>query len=258
MTPAGELYCARCASLTPSYDDPIPWEQRGEIGWGMGLWGTLRGVFFSPVETLRRIDPQGPWLDPILFLLITSTVVGLGVGVQMIGQTFSMGEAFGGAPTPFGAGETLGFTVGMGVGAFFLVPLGSLLGSFVTAGLLHLCAMIVGGAEGGYRGTWRVIAYINGIQVVTGLLMVLAGLGGFVHAYVYWGFYILSQLFSMGMGLYVLVLWVLGLREVHRTTTGRALGAVGIFFGAGFLLCCGAYALIVGAALFAFQGMAGQ
>ena len=78
----------------------------------------------------------------------------------------------------------------------------------IWSGILHLCLLLVGGAREGYQATFRVVSY----SAVTSIFNAVPFVGSLASL---WG----------------LVLTVIGLREIHKTTTGRAVGALAIPVG---------------------------
>jgi hypothetical protein len=101
------------------------------------------------------------------------------------------------------------------VGALIVGPIFFVIALFIGSGVMHLCLMLVGATERsptGFEGTLKVYAYSQ----VAGLATALPLLGGFVFM------------------IWAIVLEVIGFAAVHRTTTGRALGAVLIPLA----LCC--------------------
>ena len=94
---------------------------------------------------------------------------------------------------------------------------------FLVAGVLHLCLMLVGGARQGLEATIRVVAYSESATLLA-IVPLCGGLAG---------------------TLWMLVLYVIGLRELHGTSTSRAVLAVIL----PVFLCCGLAVLM--AVLFA-------
>lgn len=91
-----------------------------------------------------------------------------------------------------------------GVVEFLLSPLLLVLTLYMVSGICHLCLLMTGGARHGFRTTSRVFAFAYS----PALLGVIPVLGNFV------GFF------------WMIVLAIIGLREAHETTTGKA--AVGV------------------------------
>ena len=85
-------------------------------------------------------------------------------------------------------------------GLQILTPIGATIGLFILAGIAHLLVMLfVGSENSGFESTFRVVSYVS----VTNLVNWIPFIGGL-------------------LALYGLYLAVVGLREMHSTTTGRA------------------------------------
>ncbi|HEX5418235.1 MAG TPA: YIP1 family protein [Chloroflexota bacterium] len=102
----------------------------------------------------------------------------------------------------------LGLTDGSVVGLLFVSLIGTLIGGtiglFILAGIAHLLVMaIVGPSRAGFEATFRAAAYAS----VTSLVSWIPVIGGLASLY----------------GLY---LAIVGIREVHQTTTGKAAAVV--------------------------------
>jgi hypothetical protein len=123
-----------------------------------------------------------------------------------------------------------------GLGGFGLVlhvillPVFIVIGLFIAAAILHFCCLIVGaltGSQSGFEGSFRAMAYSQ----VSSLAAIIPVAGPFV-AVVWW-----------------IVLTVMGVQRLHRTTQGKAVAAVLI----PIVVCCAGLALLgalVGAAIF--------
>jgi hypothetical protein len=111
---------------------------------------------------------------------------------------------------------------GMGVGSaafIVLVPLFIVIGLFIGSAIVHLCLMIVGGANQSFETTFRVIAFSQGS---TGPLQMIPICGGPIA------------------GVWALVCNCIGLARAHETDTGRAVLAVFL----PLIVCCGGGLLI--------------
>jgi hypothetical protein len=173
----------------------------------------VRLLVTDPSNAFSRLRRDSDLTSPLLFGLILSW---LGVLFSQMWQLMFGGmmgsmleglqgmEGFYSPPGMFGILLTLVFWP-----ILFMVFL------FISAGILHLCLMIVGATSDsptGFEGTLKVVSYSQ----VAGLAGVVPLVGGFLAA------------------LWVLILEVIGSTQVHRTTTGRALMGVLI----PILLCC--------------------
>jgi hypothetical protein len=106
---------------------------------------------------------------------------------------------------------------GMGVGTIafiILMPVLLVIGLFIGTAIVHVCLMIVGGANKSFEATFRVIAFSQGSA---GLLQMVPVCGGLIA------------------GVWALVIECIGVARAHETTTGRAVLAVLL----PFIVCCG-------------------
>ena len=153
----------------------------------------VRRVAFRPAAFFAGLPRQGGLLGPLVFALVCIEVSAILVGLL----TF-LGVP-GGMTSLFGARGDQGFLAFLG--GLVLAPIAGAVGVFLTALLTHLLVVLVAGSgHSGFGATFRVVAYSS----VTSLV-------GWVP-FVGW---IAS--------LYRLYLATVGIREMHGTTTGRAL-----------------------------------
>ena len=152
--------------------------------------GTVREIVTHPVGFFRGMARRGDFVNPLIFALIC-TVISTAIGgfLGILYATLGIGDT--------GVGEA----VGGFVAAMFFMPIILAIGLFIGAGILHLLvALIIKPAETGFESTFRVVSYAN----VTELVSWVPVLGPLVAA--------------VGS----VVLAVIGIREVHETTTGKA------------------------------------
>jgi hypothetical protein len=171
----------------------------------------VRGVVTAPVGFFRGIRRQGDFVNPLIFAIICYEVSAiLGGLLGLVGV--GMGDAQG-----FGS-----FLIGI-----ILAPIGAAIGLFIGAGILDLLVMlIVGSRNAGYEGTFRVGAY----SAVTTLVSWIPIIG-------------------LIASLYGIYLAIMGIREVHNTSTGKAAIVVLIPAVVVFLLVVLIIA-VIGAAIF--------
>lgn len=207
----------------PPAGDRLPWEERERLGLFEALIQTIRLVVTDPSNAFSRLRPDSDLTSPILFGLI----------VSWVGYVFSQGWdlAFGGLMRSIFSGieglERAYWAPGTAwiLGTLVVWPLIFLVGLFISGGILHLCLLIVGATNEspiGFEGTLKVVAYAQ-VATLAGIVPLVGSLIG---------------------ALWLLVLEVIGLAQVHRTTQGRALLAVLI----PVLFCCAC--ILVGVALF--------
>jgi hypothetical protein len=175
---------------------------------------TVQSIVLQPVDFFRGILRQGDFINPLIFAIICYEVSAILGGIIAVA---------------FGARGFGGF-----ISTIILGPIIAAVVLFIWAGLIHLLVMlIVGSRNGGYEATFRVFAYAAVTQLVSWLSAIP----------------ILGILISIAIAVYGVFLSVVGIREVHTTTTGKA--ALVVLIPVGVLALLGIIlAFIVGAFLF--------
>jgi hypothetical protein len=169
---------------------------------------TVQRVVLQPVDFYRGLQRRGDFINPLIFAIICYEVFTILSGLL----------ALAGIGTPRGFGE---FIISL-----ILAPILAAIGLFIGAGILHLLVMlIVGSGNSGFEATFRVSAYAAVTSLVSWIPIV-----GFIA------------------GLYGIYLAVVGVREVHATTTGKAVLVVLIPVAVVIVLAL--ILLAIGAALF--------
>ena len=182
---------------------------------------TARGVLLNPTSFFRGIARQGDFLNPAIFALICALISALLGGlVSLLLAPFLAGpEDTGGEAL---AGGLVGFIV-----TLILSPIYTAVALLIGAGIYHLLVLLlVRPSHAGFEATFRVVCYVAATQLVSWIPIV-----------------------NIVAGVWAIVLSVFGIREVHNTTTGRALAIVLIPVAVVLLLVLLLGALI-GAALF--------
>lgn len=156
---------------------------------------TTRGVLLNPVAFFRNVPRQNGFAAPLVYALICSVIAGVLGGIVNLLLALALGEQ-----GIAGAVGVLFFTI-------ILTPILTVIGLFIGAGIYHLLVLLlIKPSNAGFEATFRVVAYAS----VTQLLSWLTGVP------------ILGVLVAVVIGVYSIVLSVLGIREIHSTTTGRA------------------------------------
>jgi len=172
---------------------------------------TVQAVVLQPVDFFRGILRQGDFINPLIFAIIC----------------YEVSAVLGGLLQLVGVGRNIGF--GGFISSIILAPIIAAIGLFIGAGIIHLLAMlIVGSRNAGFEGTFRVLAY----SAVTSLVSWIPLIGGILSLY----------------GIY---LGIVGIREVHNTTTGKA--AIVVLIPAVVIILL-ALALIAAVGAFLFFG----
>jgi hypothetical protein len=153
----------------------------------------VRRIVFQPTAFFAGLPRQGNLLNPLVFALICIEISAILVGLL----TFV--DVPGGITWLFGVREDQGFLAFLG--GLVIAPLAGTVGIFLTALVTHLLVvLVVGSGHSGFGSTFRIVAYSS----VTGLVGWIPFVGWLAS-------------------LYRLYLATVGIREMHATTTGRAL-----------------------------------
>jgi hypothetical protein len=205
----------------------LPWENRQQIGLVKAWLDTVSLLIAKPSEAFTMMRPEGGMIDPLLFGLIGGCA-GTIVSILFQGLMQSI-PGFAGRNDFFHA-------FGISSWAFFIVyailsPLFVVLGLFIGSGILHLCLMLVGGANRSFETTFRVACFTAG---AANLFAMIPMCGGLIAA------------------IYHIVLECIGLSRAHQTTTGKALMAIFL----PLIVCCGV-CILLGLVLGGFGAFSG-
>ncbi len=170
-----------------------PWESGEGFFWA--YLRTTREALFSPTQFFKKVSAGNGYWSPLIYGVISGLI---GVGVSMLYQWFLFA---GFLPAQIHAlipyNLILFFTL---IGIPFMIALSM----FVGSGITHLCLMIVGGNKHGFQATFRAIAY----SFCAHLFDMIPFIGSFIGS------------------VYMIVLIIIGVREGHGITTGKAALAV--------------------------------
>ena len=176
-----------------SEEKSSPWES-GE-GFFTAFFRTTRNVLFSPTLFFKRVAKGEGYWSPLIYAMICGI---FGLGVAVLWQSALFSQFF---PVPrFAFIPHSLYLTSIAVAVLFMVAFSILFGSAIT----HLCLMIVGGNKRGFQATFRAISYSYSARL----------------------FDIIPFIGSLIGGIYMLILIILGVREGHGITTGRAVLAV--------------------------------
>jgi len=222
----GQVFCQHCGSRlveetegTKHVDgrSNTPWEDRENTGSISGLLLTIKEVLFSPTQFFRRMPVSGGLTDPLLYALI----------IGMTGLMFfylwdlllhdSMQNFI--TPELRAAAGRAAIRGGKSAVAAIITPFLFILWLFVVSGMLHLFLHLARGAKAGFEATFRVVSY----SVSPFLFMVIPFCGMFITA------------------LWSMTLVIIGLRDAHETTGGKA--AFAVLFP--LIFCCGVMAVLI-------------
>jgi hypothetical protein len=159
----------------------------------------MKGFVLSPVETFQKVKDTdyGDTLVYFLILVLINTV--LSVPIMLITLS-SIWTVFNGMFQRLGFGTLTGFGIVMFA---VMMIIGALVFLFIGAAWLHLWVYLFGGRKG-YRETLKALAFGDTPALLLGWI----------------------PLVGMLAGIWSLVLFILGVRELQGISTNRALGAV--------------------------------
>lgn len=172
------------------YEDEktCPWEDRESYGTINAFIQTATNCLFNPSYFFSHLPINRGLSNPILFSIFS----------MLVGALFS----YVWTSVYYGTGGIFYFFLAIP----FIVIIGGItipIFLFIWGGLVHLALTIVGGAKEGFEATFRSVSYSSVTQVFNAIPVIgsIASL---------WG----------------LVLTVIGLRETHKTSTGKSIIAV--------------------------------
>ncbi|MBC8233468.1 YIP1 family protein [bacterium] len=194
-----------------------PWENRDRLGFFTAIWETIKGVLINPTQTFAEMRTEGGIGMPILYAIILGSIGGIaGVVWQGLFSTLD-----------FMANQEIAKYIASAVPLVLmttLMPIIIAIGLFISSGIVHVCLIIVGGPDKGLEATFKIFAYTSGSVALFQIVPFCGGIVGFV-----WG----------------LVCEIIGLKEAHGTTTGKAILAILLPIIFAIFYCVGVILLIL-------------
>jgi len=167
-----------------------------------GVLAALSGVIVHPVQTLREITGEKPWVWGIVVYLVSSWVSFMAsflTGWRNLPEVFMPSEL-----------NLSAFLVGVVLSA----PIFSLLGLLVISGIYHLIARLLKG-EGSFVGLLSGLGFASFPTILTAPFALLGVVGGLFGSLVY-------NLAVFAVSIWVLVLNIIAIRENYAFSTGKA------------------------------------
>lgn len=194
----------------------IPWEDPARTSAVERFIETVKLLATRPAEAFAGMPTTGGIGSPLLYAIVVGWI---GIAIAVVWNTL-----FQGMWIPFMSGGDEAavaavFTGAWALGMILLAPILVIIGVFIGAAILHLMLIIVGGANGGFEATARVVCYAQTAQ----LAGIIPFCGGLISA------------------VWAVILYVLGLTKAHRTTQGKAILAVVL----PLVLCCAFVAVMI-------------
>jgi hypothetical protein len=180
----------------------------------MSILEDISGVLFSPVSTFREILEAGPSLPrAALIVLLASISNGLS-GIAAQGAFISLAESLPG----LGASPNVG-SITNPVELILRSVIGGFFGWGFLTGVLFPISRFLGGT-GEFRDTLALLGFAMLPDIfqapVAAVVMLTGGLAGTL----------ISGIFGLIIGIWILVLDVLAVRESQKISTSRAIAAV--------------------------------
>jgi hypothetical protein len=177
--------------------DSFPWPpQPGESALD-AFAATWKEACFHPTSFYRRMPLDAPFKPVLLYYMIIGVMA---AGLQLFWSTlFQFLNLAGPAENLFGARSATSPLVD-----FLLSPIITFVALYLVTGVCHLVLTMARGANEGFEASSRVFAFSYS-PVLFGIVPFVGNFVGFV---------------------WMVVLAIIGLRETHRTSTGRASAAV--------------------------------
>ena len=220
----------------PAADRPgLPWDRSKDLG---ALVETAKLLITSPAEAYAMAKEKGDYASPILFAVIFAVIGSIFSSLwQMVFGPATWMKYMSEMPPEMR--EMMGGGA-MGVGRLLLgivlAPIIVIVVLFIWSGIVHLVLQLLGGlreSTAGFEGTFRALSYSLVVEVAT-IVPLIGGLIG---------------------GIWGIVLGMLGLVSLHRTTQGKALGAILIPIAVCCCLAIGLFAVMGAAIGAAISGM---
>jgi hypothetical protein len=223
-SPPGSSEPSTAAPVPPEPSPPpiaeelkyVPWEDRQKLGFFKALWETWKESVFYPNRFFSRAPFSGGLASPLLYAVIVAWV------------SYAINQVTGLLLSSFTIGflanmihdeqllESLGLFGGLGLlqvfGILVLMPFMIIAALFIGSGIYHLILMIFGWNKRNFEATFRGIAYGAGPLI----FMIVPACGSLI------GY------------IWVLVLTIIGLKHLQKTTGGQASFVVLL----PLILCC--------------------
>jgi hypothetical protein len=204
---------------TPGLRGGLPWEHRDTLGFFNAFVQTVSMVLTRPTEAFTVMRTEGGIGDPLIFGVIGGSI-GAIVWTLVSAAIHSLGWA-----AALSQQNSLESMMGASVGGamiFFRIivaPVFIAIGLFIWAGLVHVCLMMLGGANKPFETSFRALSFAYG---ATALFCIVPCCGAAVA--LVWG----------------LIADCIGISRSQETDIGRAVVAVIL----PLVVCCGGIVII--------------
>ena len=216
---AGREICRTCAAH--GLFEPLPWEQRKELGWWKAYWRTTKLVLFEPARTFRTPSTEDGITGSIFFGALAYTIGQTIVLVLVLAMFLVMGAAVAAtADEPAIGAIFAGYGLCLVPFTLLQAPVYALVGILMSGSLGHLTLVVLKKSTAKFDQSIRAVAYANAPHLLA--------------------------IFSCVAPFWVIAAETIALRETHRCSTGTALLATLGWRIAFFVLIVGGYAALIG------------
>ncbi len=189
-----------------SKDEYVPWE--GGEGFFRAFFQTVWDSLFAPTKFFKKVaSGTGYWIS-LIYALICGAIgnysnflwvwLFFSVFFQLLPPQFSYALSF------FSSIVIIALLVSLPIFEAFTILIASL--------IVHLCLIIVGGRKKGFQTTFRAVSYANTARLF--------------YAVPFFIIPFLAPILYFAIDVYHLVLIIIGVRECHGISTGKAVLAV--------------------------------
>jgi hypothetical protein len=201
-------------AMPPAARAGLPWDERRQKGLFNAFIETLQIVLSRPTAAFTAMKREGGLGEPLLYAIIGGT---FGTAFDLVYRFFLRSFVF----FPGTHGHLEQFFSGFGLLLVLIfAPLLVLIWIFIVSAILHVCLMLVGGAQQSFETTFRVICFTLGSAYPLLVIPVCGQAIAFVWS---------------------IVLYIIGFARAHETDTGRATLAVFL----PLIVCCGGFILLL-------------
>jgi len=210
-----------CGGSSQSVNNPINaylWEDTWKQNFVTAIITTIKQMLFQPTFFFKSLaSRKGFQFTPVVFFVLATQGLGVLVsGLTNIGFSLltPLLKSLYGSPTA--VVELLPGFISIPLMVLFILlifPVFAIIGLFITAAVTHLFVHLFIKNHQPFEETLKLVGYCLGVNIV----MVIPIVGGVIA--------------SIGQ----IVLLIIGVREVHQTTTTQA--SIAVLFP--YLICCG-------------------
>jgi len=190
----------------------IPWED-GTVSFPANLALTWWECLVYPARFFEGVDWEGSFARPLLYFLITAILAGL-LGLFW----FAWG--------PWGEAEALGLTLELQLLSFFLTPFAVLVGLAMLTLVQHLFVLMLAPGRRRIAATARVLCYASGVGLLSGIVPPAIGPSGPMPGVLGALYLLVYVALVVAVEAWYVVVMVLGIRQAHHVSTGRAAAIV--------------------------------